>query len=94
LSFSRYAFPTPCKRHAADRVAQNSLRAVVERFGRDGVDGNGAFPPIKVIVVEGNEGAVSTISFKLTIMTSPQNIQTSRSKFQTRAGVYLEVPYP
>jgi pyruvate dehydrogenase kinase 2/3/4 len=35
---------------------------VVERFGREGVDGNGTYPPIKVIVVEGNEDITIKIS--------------------------------
>jgi pyruvate dehydrogenase kinase 2/3/4 len=42
--------------------SQNSLRAVVERFGKDGVDGKGTFPPTKVIVVEGDEDITIKIS--------------------------------
>jgi pyruvate dehydrogenase kinase 2/3/4 len=38
------------------------MRAVVERFGHDGIDGKGIFPPIKVIVVEGKEDITIKIS--------------------------------
>lgn len=40
-------------------MLKNSLRAVVERFG---VDNEDAFPPIKVVVVEGSEDITIKIS--------------------------------
>jgi len=48
--------------HIIFELLKNSLRAVVERFGKDGVDGKGTFPPTKVIVVEGDEDITIKIS--------------------------------
>jgi pyruvate dehydrogenase kinase 2/3/4 len=49
--------------HICFELLKNSLRAVVERYGVDGVDGEGGgFPPIKVIVVEGKEDITIKIS--------------------------------
>ncbi|KIJ58957.1 hypothetical protein HYDPIDRAFT_101698 [Hydnomerulius pinastri MD-312] len=59
--------------HIVFELLKNSLRAVVERFGADyedsgrgtegsGSGGNGGYPPIKVIVVEGSEDITIKIS--------------------------------
>ena len=45
--------------HICFELLKNSLRAVVERFGPENED---AFPPIKVIVVEGKEDITIKIS--------------------------------
>ena len=45
--------------HICFELLKNSLRAVVERFGHENED---AFPPIKVIVVEGKEDITIKIS--------------------------------
>jgi len=45
--------------HICFELLKNSLRAVVERFG---VENEGDFPPIKVIVVEGKEDITIKIS--------------------------------
>lgn len=45
--------------HIVFELLKNSLRAVVERYGPDNED---AFPPIKVIVVEGKEDITIKIS--------------------------------
>lgn len=45
--------------HIVFELLKNSLRAVVERFGPDKGD---AFPPIKVVVVEGKEDITIKIS--------------------------------
>ena len=45
--------------HICFELLKNSLRAVVERFGADGED---AFPPIKLVVVEGKEDITIKIS--------------------------------
>ncbi|KIR27220.1 pyruvate dehydrogenase kinase [Cryptococcus deuterogattii 99/473] len=45
--------------HICFELLKNSLRAVVERFG---VDNEDAFPPIKVVVVEGSEDITIKIS--------------------------------
>jgi signal transduction histidine kinase len=45
--------------HICFELLKNSLRAVVERYG---VDNEDAFPPIKVVVVEGSEDITIKIS--------------------------------
>lgn len=45
--------------HICFELLKNSLRAVVERFG---VENEEAFPPIKVVVVEGREDITIKIS--------------------------------
>jgi hypothetical protein len=73
---------------------QNSLRAVVERCGKDGVDGNGTYPPIKVIVVEGKEditvSAVSSIPQRC--LLTPHTIHRSRSA--TKVAAFPEALSP
>ncbi|KAG1716810.1 hypothetical protein ID866_332, partial [Astraeus odoratus] len=48
--------------HIVFELLKNSLRAVVERFGADAEDRGVAYPPIKVIVVEGSEDITIKIS--------------------------------
>lgn len=45
--------------HIIFELLKNSLRAVVERYGPDY---DGEYPPIKVVVVEGNEDITIKIS--------------------------------
>lgn len=46
--------------HIIFELLKNSLRAVVERYG--GADYEGEFPPVKVVVVQGNEDITIKIS--------------------------------